>query len=200
MERALAWYERSVFRKIILTENSLRAGETACHIRALSCCRVLIYAAIYVIFVVLLDAQVTLCDGERGMVKDDHDHDRIAALFPRVVAEGLAQGMAADVSLDADRVRGGSDHAVRLRARDRGARLFGTRKEKGIPVPVHFGFYQFLAVSCERGPRLMIQQDSVFLSGLLFPDRDVLLYPAVEIDFIVCQVQNVADAQCGVQT
>ena len=158
MERALAWYERSVFRKIILTENSLRAGETACHIRALSCCRVLIYAAIYVIFVVLLDAQVTLCDGERGMVKDDHDHDRIAALFPRVVAEGLAQGMAADVSLDADRVRGGSDHAVRLRARDRGARLFGTREEKGIPVPVHFGFYQFLAVSCERGPRLMIQR------------------------------------------
>ncbi len=187
------------FKKIILTENSQRAGKTAGHIRALSYRRVPVNAAIYVIFVVLLDAQVTLGDGERGMVKDHHDHDRIAALFPRMVTECLAQGMAADVSLDADCARGGSDHAVRLRARDRGARLFGTRKEKGISVPVHFGFYQFLAVSCERSPRLMIQKDPIFFAGLLFPDRDVLLYLAVEIDFIVCQVQNVADAQCGVQ-
>ena len=77
------------------------------------------------------------------MVKDHHDHDRIAALFPRMVTECLAQGMAADVSLDADRVRGGSDHAVRLRARDRGAPFWDSERERDfrsctfrfLPVP-----------------------------------------------------------------
>ncbi len=133
------------------------------------------------------------------MVENDHDHDRIAALFPCVVSKCLAQGMAADVSVNSDRFRGGSDHAVRLGARDRSARFFGTREKERISFFVHLGADQFLTVSCKCSPRLMIQQDPIFLSSLLFPDRDVFLYLAVEIDFIVCQVQNVADAQCGVQ-
>lgn len=70
--------------------------------------------AVYFVLVVLLDAQVTFCDGERGMIENDHDHNRITALLPCVVAKGLAQRMAADVSLDANRSRGCGDHAVRL--------------------------------------------------------------------------------------
>lgn len=48
------------------------------------------------------------------MVENDHDHNWIAALFPRMITKSLAQGVAADVSLDADCFRSGSDHAVRL--------------------------------------------------------------------------------------
>lgn len=111
-----------------------------------------------------------------------------------------AQGVAADVPLDADCIGGGRDHAVRLRARERGVCLPGTWEEIGIAFFVHFRFNQFLTVICERSPCLMVQKNTVFFAGLLLPDCNVLLHSAVQIDIIVSQIQNIADAQRGVQS
>lgn len=75
---------------------------------------ILIDATVNSILVVLLDAKIAFGDGEGRVVKDNHDHDRIAALFPRMVAKGFAQGVADDLPLDAGSLRRGDDHAVGL--------------------------------------------------------------------------------------
>lgn len=79
----------------------------------------LIDAAVYIILVILLDAQIALSDGERGVIENNHDHNRITALFPRMIAKSLAQGMTADMLLDTDSLGCGNDHAVCLGARKR---------------------------------------------------------------------------------
>ena len=51
----------------------------------------------YLVFIVLLYADVTFRDLERGMVVDHHNDNRMHARFPRMIPEGFPQGMAANL-------------------------------------------------------------------------------------------------------
>ena len=60
----------------------------------------------YFIFFILLDTQVADRDLIGRVIEDLHQHDRRHALFPGMIAEGLAQGMTAYVLLQ-PRIGGG---------------------------------------------------------------------------------------------
>lgn len=64
---------------------------------------------------------------------------------------------------------------------------------------MHFGADQNLAVFFQCVPHFLVQEDPVFLSGLLLPDGDMLLHVTILIDVVVGQIQDIADAQGGVQ-
>lgn len=148
------------------------------------------------ILVILIDAQIPFCDMVSGMVINIHEYRRLYALFPRMVSEGLAQGMAADIAVKSCEGTCGFDDAVSLVAAQRPRLLQLATEQPGRGLLP--GGSSVLLQSLADFP---VHIDSVLFSCLLLRHYDMRLPFMIHkvIDIAIGQIQDIGNPQGGIQ-
>lgn len=86
----------------------------------------------YSVFVILVDTQITPGDLKGRVIEDAHQHGGRYALLPCIIAEGLAQRVAADIAAKSHHFRRVADNPIGLISGQWGVRLAVADKRIGI--------------------------------------------------------------------
>ena len=129
------------------------------------------------------------------VIVDAHEQCRRRSLFPGMIAEGLAQGVTADVIRQPHLFRGPANDAICLRARQRARGISGAAEDIGVTE-----ILCLTVIAVQYRPRLPVQNDPVLFSRFALHHIDVILEPAVPIQVAPFQMQKIVNAQRGVQS
>lgn len=146
------------------------------------------------VFVILVDAQISLGNLEGGVVVDHHQDGGAGSLHPGMVSESFSQGMAAD----------------RLRKLERSACMLDNAKcllpgEGAVPfsrknILFRLSRRQTALVSRQGFLEVLVQGDDGLFPGFIFSQSEMRAegHLAEVIDILPCKIQDVADTQGSV--
>ena len=137
---------------------------------------------IYKISLILFDTEISLCDLIGRMVVEFHQHGRLRALLPRMVAECFSERVAADMLFETGVAGSFFDDAIGLIAGERSAFLLSASEK----IVCLCGRAAHLIVLCQRRLFILIDGYNSFFSGFLFGNTNVFAkFPPFVIIYIV---------------